>query len=1148
MSTTPPNRVRFWHAVGPISIFFMLNFLASSSAIAVAHQITPSLTAAQLAAVQAQAKQIAIGLQESPVLKANGTVATTNNGAIETRPTSNSSLEGDAVMMQGITGMSGFKAAGNPGDSRQIFGGTGLETTYTDIPCSTLPGATRSAGGIEIIFEGCQSSGGTIKAVLLRFCTVAQSGNSCATTGYSKVQDLSAGSYTKLGNLSIGVGCNNSIAVCRLTIVNAFNIRTSAVQLTTNAQKVQNSSPNGIQTSLQNMANTSAYKSAAQENKASVDCYKNMQASFNKSGTVSTCNGAQSATILGGPAGGSCTPSEVCTEPTTKTNSWISTCTRTFPITTLSCTRTTPSLNCTDTKNEITGVTTSSCTSNQLAGGIIVGQEGSTCLQYGASTGTQAPPCIEKRWTAVYVFPGRAKTSNCTETPLPIAGSSTTGSCDLNPINAQVLCTQNGWVGRTLSNQQCQATTIGSSGATVFSEFDYQQKAGCGYCATATEGYPCQGAPGAGQSEDTCSTTQLTGCTLTSVTPESSAYGLTTSELETYSCSSQTSGCAAWKVTNSCINGNASYGTASMTVSTAGSGNSLNEVIAAEGIADGISKSGNASSINPTPTPEIFTGQDLRCTKPLGFVYGAVDNDCCQISLTRTGGSHPGNACTQNEVRLAAARRAHFTVYIGSYCSKETNFGFFSTCDQQTQTYCVFNGLLPKLVQVQGRQQLAQIARSAVGAKLETAALSYPFYSGQGGWTAPLMINGTLFAAYEEPSYCSSTAAEEAEFAHNPNAQACPATLQTWIAACENTGGCGALPAMPESGSGSWTITSIDPLTLLSVALTSHAIAKGACDTSTGQCAYEISAWPIGSTGRAMVSREVTVPAYAAAGYTGTPSSTEIGSTAFEVMPASVPSGIATIGELPAYLEAKVSTNGGSSWTGVRLPTEINSNFTLPGTDVTITGGCIAATGECTYQLTGSIAVSAKPWGSATHPDCSGFTLDQFSALDMGKMNLSEWIASVTGQMKTSTTNLVTKAQQQAAAGPTNQEVLPTEPDVVITPTEGLGPFAVTLTVGSNWPQTYSEPLLNTDPIYGVDINWGDCSPNDVAVPVPGGGFSAQHMYEAPNSPGICDESGPVSTPRNLTEIVVVTIHSRSGTHQVTEQVHDDWTSYGGGS
>ncbi len=1088
-------------------------------------------TAAQLQAAKQEGAQIGYSLQGSPAVDANGNVQTTASGAIAT-----GGGAGQAVLMQQLTGVGTFVGSGNPGGDGQVFGGSGSISAYVDIPCSAPVGTIRSAAGIQLRFEGCEQQGGQIRAVVLQVCGNVNSGGLCAPTDFSSASSLPAGRYTALGNASYGVGCNNQTETCRVTVNQNYTISSQASQLKQTAA----TQPTGtLQSSLQSVVNSPLYQQQLNTQQPLVNCYAANQQSFLKTGVVSTCSGNTTTYVTGGPAGNTCNPSKTCLATTTSTKNYTRTCTQSFPVTTYKCELTTPSKTCTITRN--LGIPTSSCSAADIAGGILVGSTPQKCTRVRLSFSGIFSGCIQTKQTETYVFPSKTTRSNCVASPLPLAGPFSSSICALNQTNAELTCNSGGWVGRTLSDQQCQTSTVGPNGTVAFSELDYRAKAGCGYCANQTIGYTCQGGSTSSQPSDTCATSNLAGCTLVSITPQSQEFGLTLSQQLTYSCSLSTTGCSQWQVSNGCTTADASYGVSSMPVTVPGDGGAFNQVIATGSVAEGVAQSvsSDSSNVGKDP-PTIFNGQDMRCRKPLGFLTGLVSNDCCQTNLMHPGGGKPLTSCSQEEVDLAAARRASFDVYIGSYCSKKTNYLFFSRCDEQTQTYCVFQGILPRLVQVQGREQLQALAASSFGSVMQNATLSFPYYSGAGGWTTPITVNGVEIAAYEQPGYCSSASATAAALEANPNAASCPSSLGVSLAACEKGSACGALPSVPEAGSETWTISTIDPLKLTSTALSYHSIAKGGCDTTTERCAYQISAWPSGSAGRAMVSRDVSFPLYTSPEYSGGTTMASIGPYSFRASPLPAPPSESLLGAVPATIPAQYSTDSGATWHSFTVPSNIAGDVTIPGSDVTLTGGCTTGSATCDYRLTGSIAITAKPWGSATSPDCSGFTIDQFTALDMGKMDLSEWVADVESKVNANTTNLAAAAQQQISQGNSNSAPSPAAGlTATVSPVQAMGPFVAQLSISGNWPQTQANALQNTDPIYSVGIDWGDCSAPDSAMQLPAGGFSAQHLYESPDSPGICDSSGPAgpADPRTLKHTITLTIDSQSGVHKVTLSV-----------
>lgn len=95
---------------------------------------------------------------------------------------------------------------------------------------------------------------------------------------------------------------------------------------------------------------------------------------------------------------------------------------------------------------------------------------------------------------------------------------------------------------------------------------------------------------------------------------------------------------------------------------------------------------------NATGTFSFFAGDGMKCSKEaLGF------SNCCSDS---GWGNDAGLAqCSEEEQQLGLAREAKRTHYVGDY---ETGSIFTTT----HESYCVFNGLLSRLIQEQGRAQL----------------------------------------------------------------------------------------------------------------------------------------------------------------------------------------------------------------------------------------------------------------------------------------------------------------------------------------------------------------------------------------------------------------------------------------------------------
>lgn len=575
--------------------------------------------------------------------------------------------------------------------------------------------------------------------------------------------------------------------------------------------------------------------------------------------------------------------------------------------------------------------------------------------------------------------------------------------------------------------------------------------------------------------------------------------------------------------------------------------NFQNALVAA-GTASGVSQS--TSATGPTDV-RVFGGDDMRCTTPVGSLGNSFSANCCDINLTQSGNGLIGK-CDASEVNLAAERRALRTVYIGSYCSKEQHLAFFSRCIQETQTYCAFGGVLSRLIQEQGREQLAAAASSANGTA-QTRALTFPLFQGAGGWTQPFTLNGEAISIYEAPASCASQQA-------GPN---CPVSIQLWFAVCSQNG-CGQLPQDPQDGSTTWQIAEINTLSATEQALSDHVVAAGSCDQGSGQCQYTFTAWPPSSDGEVVQTKPLR--------FLATDPSTEIAEVVIGNNVVKVTSPHLALGTTwPSSIAAQVSSDGGTSWRAFSLPLTASTpisistggstssyGFTTGAQSgywggaqqgVTVIGGCDASTAVCQYALTGRVQAIPKPWGVPKNPDCTGFTVAQLSMLDFSKMDLSEYLQQVGSQVSLNQSQILGQALSSSAGGGAASTAAdnPVPSEVaVIQPTEDMGPFTATLSIAPTWQ---GSPQGN-DPIFGVRIDWGDCSPQSQASQLVSGGFRAYHTYRSPASAGMCDENGPAGPgrARDLTHQITLYVNAQDGTHQMTLQVRNDYYSYSAGN
>lgn len=803
---------------------------------------------------------------------------------------------------------------------------------------------------------------------------------------------------------------------------------------------------------------------------------------------------------------------------------------------------------------------TNSCTSDQLKDATLVDTSDSQNSCPSWVTGGGGSGC--SAFTRYYVFPSKSSLIDGSDqmTPSPISGT-VESSCVNHGAGYYAQCDTGGWYRRTVDDNLCVVSVVtgGTAPVTTWGDLTSDDKQGCGYCIKPVMADVCYAAPTAQEPADSCDFVSANQCTLQNKLCTSTDGSLCFSQEETYSCTAEEEVCVEWGDNPKCVNTSFTSMAEGLTVggSTPASGTGLNNAIGALGVANAISQSLEDSTNMTGGVPRVFGGTDSRCRKPKGSISAILANNCCRTNLERPGGGKPFHQCSFDEVKLAAARRDTRTVYIGEYCSKWIKITkFFKKCVQTTETYCSFPGILPRIVQTQGRVQLAQLASTAINAQIQKQALVFPFYSGNGQWNPPVKLNGSTITTWSAPSYCS-----DPKTADNPeNPQECPISLDVWFASCDKAS-CGELPKAPWDGSSSWYIVPVNPLKDVTTALSEFAAATGSCDTSLGNCTYDLSAWPAGIGGKAVVSQDLVWPLYAANSETtvkglsasGADNMNNLGDNVFK--PKSL---VGTSGPVPATVEMEYSVNAGKTWRTMQLPTNLKGQeIAIPyGGDLKIYGSCDETTLLCSYQVTGTITVTTKPWGSPENPDCSGFTIGQVSALDFGKMDLSEWISTITKQAGVlgNDSGAVAKAAADTfmstytSKGTTSSTNPVAARAVIVEPKEEYGPFTSRIYVTGNYPVWDSDASKNKDPISKVVVDWGDCSGKDTLAPTSSGaggtgyGFTGTHTFQSPDDvPSSCGGGE-----RNIEHPVSVTLYASSGVYTVKTKVVNIWKNYQG--
>jgi len=1093
------------------------------------------------------------------------------SGSLTTTQTSSQSQKNDLAYFQNVTGLSGVEQIANPGNGQT--GLVNLAATQTfDLSCSGNPaGTVRAAGGLSFKLQGCGNL--PVQSIAFSICDAPGRASTCQPGDYSQNVSVPVGSFVTVSGSQVGAGCNSQ-NVCRITVKTTSQFGGDDTSLKAQAPQAaaQSSMVSDLRTTDDNGAITAKTSEIGQ---GLINCASQTQQSLQTSGTVAACGtdaSGHAATVTvasgGTAAAAACNGPRTCIKQGTTTQNFTRSCTRTFPLTeritqysyqTAQCDMTSV------TAADGTVTVTNSCVNgaaDQRTGMSQVGTTDKQCVTTAADGS-----CTKQTWTEYWASSTPAVVST-QDSPSAVAGA-----CDTGPLSETSYTGFSGgvWFGRTLPDSECVVQTIDEStnaGTGTYIQLTNADKAGCGIYTTPSTGVICYGQPSAQDDTDTCSSMDLSSCTLTSSVPaslSSGTSGIVTSQTETYSCQTQQTTCLQYSTgsgDNACLDStNQTFGS-DKSPNTPNDGSGLNAALVAAAIVDGTSDGVDPNS-DPT-VPRIFTGDDMRCSRATGGIGQLFGRNCCRTDLQRpVSGQLIRGGCNMNDVKLAAARRSNYSTYIGTYCSKRMRFP--RKCLEETETYCTFNGVLPRLVQEQGRVQLAQMAASGLGASVQHGALNYPYLdSGTGKWTPAVMVNGVELHAWQWPSYCADPNAAADYLQANPDAYECPGVVTTYVAACDN-GACGALPPAPEYGAGAWSLIQVNPLENNTTAVSRYAVVSGACATTSGLCQYAAAAWPAGQGGKAVITRDINWPLYsnqAPTSATAGGSVNQMSNVADLVFRPWSQSGMSDGKTMPATVRVDFSTNGGQSWSIAQVPTNLNgADWQFPDSSGTrISGSCDLAANLCNFRVTGTTTITAKPWGGAEGPDCSGYTAGQLSAMDFSKMDLSEFLSSVMAKTNsaldatTLASNAASQAQQfnsmyaNAGSGATLTATSPVPANFArMSPSQGFGPFKVTLVVSGFWPQTTGDASLDKNRVTNVTVDWGDCTLNDTLLQldpsVPGSGYSGTHTFDAPDKLKCGAKNG------NVTQTVTVTAYtSQSGVQKRTLSVENAWATFPGGS
>lgn len=1110
-------------------------------------------------------------------------------GALSATTPNNSQAMRDSLKdFQATTGIEGVEQMSSPGSrSRNGQGKVNINQSLEfrcGVSARPVP-SSFTAGVLGLSLESCQMApNGAVASVSVSLCDEPARGGACSTAAdYSKRAVLTPGAYTNINGADLGIGCN-SAQVCLLTVRGSYTYGGTDEQMKQKA--VQTSTQSNLTAGLRDTVEKHDIAAKMQEIGDPLQRCLEQNQQGAATGTYKTCDGSQTLQTATPADPARCKANAAnaprqCIKEAVSVQNYTQSCTRSFPltqkVTTYSLTRKQECVVKEATADFKGTFVADSCKpddkTNLAEGMTLVGELDWTCEQT-APDKEGNEQCVLKSRKLFFADVDNMAVKGDTQTPSRVGGA-----CDTNPLSGTRTFQCNGeWFGRTLNALECTAEyeDEGTGQGTGITALTFLEKPGCGVCTEPQIGMTCYGTStpteqelnAGAEVEDGCGHIDLNLCSLTSSVPLSltGEGGLVSAQKDTYSCRKESKQCVQWSVPESepgCLSTDMAMGTDKIKEQNPSADGAFQAALVAAAQADATAKGieGPQNSINPL----LFGGEAAKCDRPVGGFGQLLNKNCCRTNLERPKkGNIIQNGCDMDDVELAAARRSNYAHYVGDYCSRRLPRYLGRKCIRRTEAYCKFGGILPRIIQEQGRAQLSQMVSSSVGASVQKQGLSYSYIGqGNGTWTPPINVNGVKISAYQWPSYCADPKLAAEKLLTEPDAKECPGVVTTYIAACE-AAECEALPSQPMEGSLTWQIKDVDPLENVTTALSRYAVVTGACSTSTGSCQYEASAWPAGVGGKAVATKDLSWPLFGGEEVTSASAATagqfvanNMGDFIFRTFPAS---GSA----MPATIRVDFSRDGGNSWQTYAVPTNLKAQeYQFAGTDVKLTGFCDQATNSCEYRATGTVTVTAKSWGDARNPDCSGFTPGQISALDFSKMDLSEWLSTVVDKVGGGGTQqeLTQKAQAQVTQFNARfqqgkvQSNAPTAANFSrIVPAEGFGPFQVRLVVSGYWPETTGDASRDTEKVLSVSVDWGDCSAVEALAPVPPGegiGFRGFHTYLTPNDSkhNCLRTSAADNLERNVNHKVKMIVQTSKGQrYERMVSVENAWSTFPGAS
>lgn len=387
-----------------------------------------------------------------------------------------------------------------------------------------------------------------------------------------------------------------------------------------------------------------------------------------------------------------------------------------------------------------------------------------------------------------------------------------------------------------------------------------------------------------------------------------------------------------------------------------------------------------------------------------GFV--PTNNTLCTIA------NYTHNAPAKGDMAYARQICAHWT--------KPWSIANTQTQVDEYQRWCEFDSMLSRIIQEQGREQLAELAsQNAGGAKTKTA--KFPFYQSSGGWTDEINVNGNRVRFWKWKEECATNEGYTNSMLAGYD---CPSSPDIYAAVCSEDS-CGTPPDHPVYGfSPGWETHRLEAEDHHVRALNRYSVVEGGC-FEDGSCEYKVHAWKAGAGGQMKIPIDMKWPInFPKTGWGEF--SWAHNNVHFEAYTNPLSTETPTRG-LRMCIGSSYQCQYDSDWKEINIKNDINNmnNYINNAPPVSLTGGC--ADTECEFRATVEVNLTAKPWytysekeyepcmlevlgscvtkASTTYdrqykPDCSGFTIDEFLALDLGDMDFSEYVETLSEKAK----------------------------------------------------------------------------------------------------------------------------------------------------